>query len=56
MRFQDNHHGYVRCTLTPSLWHTDYRVIPSVIQRDDGGIGTLASFVVEKGRAGALQA
>jgi alkaline phosphatase D len=54
LRFSDNHHGYVRCTATPDLWQTDYRVVPSVIQVDDGGISTVASFVVEKGRAGAL--
>src|SRR4029079_5850745 len=53
LRFSDNHHGYVRCTVTPNLWRTDYRVIPTVIGTDAGGISTLASFVVEKGRAGA---
>jgi alkaline phosphatase D len=53
LRFQDNHHGYVRCTVSPEEWRADYRVIPTVAQRDDGGISTLASFVVEKGRAGA---
>src|SRR5262245_313334 len=48
LRFTDNHHGYVRCTMTSNLWRTDYRVIPSVISGDDGGVSTLASFVVEK--------
>jgi alkaline phosphatase D len=56
LRFQDNHHGYVRCTVTPDQWRADYRVIPSVVAADDGGIGTVASFVVEKGQAGALLA
>jgi alkaline phosphatase D len=56
LRFTDNHHGYVRCTLTPELFRSDYRVVPSVLSADDGGISTLASFVVEKGRAGAQQA
>jgi hypothetical protein len=37
-------------------WRSDYRVIPSVVNADDGGVSTLASFVVEKGRAGAKQA
>jgi alkaline phosphatase D len=55
LRFQDNHHGYVRCTVTPELWRSDYRVVPTVIQPDDGGIGTVASFVVEQGQAGAQQ-
>lgn len=56
LRFTDNHHGYVRCTVSPNLWRSDYRVVPSVIQVDDGGISTLASFVVEQGQAGAQQA
>jgi alkaline phosphatase D len=56
LRFVDNHHGYVRCQVTPDLWRTDYRVVPSVIQPDDGGISTLATFVVEQGEAGAVQA
>jgi alkaline phosphatase D len=55
LRFQNNHHGYVRCTVTRDLWRADYRVIPSVVAAD-GGIDTVASFVVEKGRAGALLA
>jgi hypothetical protein len=29
-------------------------VVPTVVQTDDGGISTLATFVVEKGQAGAL--
>jgi alkaline phosphatase D len=53
LRFQDNHHGYVRCVVEPDLWRADYRVVPSVVQADDGGISTLASFVVERGTAGA---
>ena len=56
LQFSDNHHGYVTCTVTPKLWRADYRVVPTVIQPDDGGISTLASFVVEKGRAGAVSA
>jgi alkaline phosphatase D len=54
LRFTDNHHGYVRCHVTPNLWRSDYRVVPSVIQPDDGGISTLASFVVEQEQAGAV--
>jgi alkaline phosphatase D len=55
LRFNDNHHGYVRCTLTPTLWTSDYRVVPSVLVQD-APISTLASFVVQQGRAGALLA
>ena len=53
LRFADNHHGYVKCTVTRRLWRADYRVIPTVTQ-DEGGISTLASFVVEQGRPGAI--
>ena len=53
--FTDNHHGYVRCTLTPRLWRSDYRVVPTVLQQDVP-VSTIASFVVERGRAGALPA
>jgi len=51
-RLQDNHHGYVRCVLTPQLWRSDYRVVPTVLTQD-APISTLASFVVEQGQAGA---
>jgi alkaline phosphatase D len=51
-RFFDNHHGYVRCKLTPELWTTDFRTVPTVLS-PDAPISTLASFVVEQGRAGA---
>ena len=56
LRFSDNHHGYVCCSVAPDLWRSEYRVVPSVIQADDGGISTVASFVVEQGQAGAPQA
>ena len=56
LRLSDTHHGYVRCRVTPELWRADYRTVPSVVQPDDGGISTLASFVVEAGQAGAVQA
>jgi alkaline phosphatase D len=53
LRLQDNHHGYVRCVVKPDVWQSDYRVVPAVTSPDDGGISTLASFVVENGRPGA---
>jgi alkaline phosphatase D len=56
LQFADNPHGYVRCTVTPEQWRTDYRVVQSVIGPVDTGVSTLASFVVEKGRAGAVPA
>lgn len=51
----NGHHRYVRCSVTPERWRSDYRVVPSVVQSDDGGVRTLASWVVEQGRAGAEQ-
>jgi alkaline phosphatase D len=54
-RFTDNHHGYVRCTMTPQLYQADYRTVPTVLT-PDAPVSTLASFVVQQGRAGAQQA
>ena len=56
LQFSDNHHGYVRCRSRRNSWRADYRVVPTVIEPVDGGISTLASFVVEAGQAGAVQA
>ncbi len=53
LRLADNHHGYVRCAVGADLWRADYRVVPSVLQADDGGISTLASFVVPQSQPGA---
>lgn len=53
--FNDNHHGYVLCTLTPQLWRSDYRGVPSVLVQD-APVSTVASFVVQQGRAGAVLA
>ena len=53
--FYNNGHGYVLCTITPQLWTSDFRVVPSVLV-EDAPVSTLASFVVEQGRAGAQRA
>jgi alkaline phosphatase D len=55
LRFADNQHGYVRCAVGADLWRADHRVVPSVLQADDGGISTLASFVVPQSQPGAQQ-
>lgn len=54
LRFTDNHHGYARCALSREQYQADYRVVPSVLV-EDAPVSTLASFVVEHGRAGAQQ-
>jgi alkaline phosphatase D len=46
-------HGYVRCTVTPDLWRSDYRVVDTVLA-PVSPVHTLASFVVEDGSPGAL--
>ncbi len=54
IKFFNNQRGYVRCTLTPEVWRTDYRVVPYVSQ-PGSRIFTRASFVVESGNPGIRQ-
>ena len=51
IKFFNAQRGYVRCTVTPARWQSDYRVVDSVT-RPAGQVSTRASFVVENGRAG----
>ena len=51
-RFYNDNRGYVRCTVTPEQWRTDYRVVPAVTY-PDAPVSTLASFVTEAGTPGA---
>jgi alkaline phosphatase D len=55
LRFLNDQRGYVRCTVTPKTWHSDFRVVDDVT-RPGGKVSTRASFVIEDGRAGAKQA
>ena len=50
--FRNNERGYVRCTLTPELWTSEFRKVDTVAQRP-ATASTLATFVIENGRAGA---
>jgi alkaline phosphatase D len=50
--FRNNNRGYVRCSVTPERWTSDYRIVPTVRQRGVPA-STLATFAVENGRAGA---
>ena len=52
VRIFNSQSGYVRCTITPEQWTTDYRVLEYVSRPDSPG-STRASFVVETGRPGA---
>jgi alkaline phosphatase D len=55
VRFYNGQRGYVRCTLTPKRWTTDYRVLPYV-RRPGAPVSTRASFTIEAGRPGAQPA
>jgi alkaline phosphatase D len=52
--FHNNNRGYVRCTLTPDSWTSEYRRVSTVTQ-PDAIASTLATFVIENGRAGAAE-
>src|SRR5699024_570881 len=43
-----NQRGYVRCTVTPEEWQTDFLVVPYVT-RPGAPLHTLASYVVGDG-------
>ena len=51
VKYYNAQRGYVRCTVTPDRWQSDYRVVP-YISRPDAPVETHASFVVQNGRAG----
>jgi alkaline phosphatase D len=55
VRFYNGERGYVRCTLTPKLWRSDYRVVTD-ISHPGAPIVDRASFVVEDAKAGAVRA
>jgi alkaline phosphatase D len=55
VRFHNRQRGYVRCTLTPAQWRSDYIVVEDVLQ-PGGRTFTRASFVVEAGKPGATSA
>ncbi|PYS29022.1 MAG: alkaline phosphatase [Acidobacteria bacterium] len=55
IKFFNTRRGYVRATVTPSLWTSDYRVVPFV-SRPGAPVETRASFVVENGKLGAHRA
>lgn len=55
VRFYNAERGYVRCTLTPTQWRSDYRVVQD-ISVPGAPIVDRASFVVENARPGAVRA
>lgn len=60
--FDGDHNGYLRFTVTPEKWQTDFRVVANGSKskyetRDDptADVKTLATFVVDEGKPGAKQ-
>ncbi|MCM3439742.1 alkaline phosphatase D family protein [Metabacillus halosaccharovorans] len=51
IKFFNDYRGYVRCTVTPEQWRTDYRVVPFVTE-PGADISTRASFVYDKDQSG----
>jgi alkaline phosphatase D len=52
IKFFNGQRGYVRCSVTPDRWQTDYQVL-TMVSQPDAPISTRATFVVENGRPGA---
>ncbi|MBT4867841.1 MAG: alkaline phosphatase [Planctomycetaceae bacterium] len=55
LKFHNAERGYVTCTVTPKEWRSDYEVVADVTKRNSA-VKTRASFVVEAGRPGVVQA
>jgi alkaline phosphatase D len=55
VHFHNQQRGYVRCTVTPKLWRTDFRTVAD-ITKPGAPAETRASFVVEAGQPGAKPA
>ena len=51
--FLNEDRGYIRCTLTPQEWRTDYRVVKVVNEPAFQPAVTLATFATEAGNPGA---
>jgi alkaline phosphatase D len=52
--FEGVRRGYVRCTVTPDLWQTDYRGVTSILE-PTAPIDTIASYVVERGTSAIME-
>jgi alkaline phosphatase D len=46
--------GYVRCTVRPDVWTSEFRAVPTILA-DDVDAFTLASFAVIDGQPGAVR-
>jgi len=54
LEFYNGRRGYARCDVTPSVWRTDYRVLPYVT-RPGAPIKTRASFTVARKQPGLMR-
>lgn len=52
--FFDARRGYVHCSVGPERWDARYRIVPYV-ERRGAPVETLATFVIEDGRPGAVR-
>jgi alkaline phosphatase D len=52
--FRNNNRGYVRCTVTPDVWVSEFRVV-STVRQLAATTSTLATFMIENGRPGAVR-
>ncbi|WP_435018320.1 alkaline phosphatase D family protein [Tundrisphaera sp. TA3] len=55
VKFFNAQRGYVRCTVTPASWQSDYVVVEDVTKPDQPAV-LRASFAVESGKPGAQTA
>jgi alkaline phosphatase D len=54
LKFFNKNRGYVKCTVTPALWRTDYQTVP-YITRPGAPMKTRATFTVESGKLRLVQ-
>ncbi len=54
IKFYNGQRGYVTAEVTPDLWTSDFKIVPMVTE-PGAAIETRATFVVENGKAGALE-
>lgn len=54
LKFHSRERGYVKCTVTPTEWRSDYQAV-EFVSKPGAPLITRASFVVENGKRGALK-
>ncbi|MGE3317650.1 MAG: alkaline phosphatase [Planctomycetaceae bacterium] len=53
VKFHNRQSGYVRCTITPEEWRTDFPVCAEIV-KPNGPVRIAGSYVVEAGKPGAM--